>query len=119
MDLKASVGPDPDPLRVKRKTIEAVLLQCQRALELINATSPSASVSASVSASAEVEEEDCETDGEAEATASTDPHADQVVPLSLLGFRFVRNFYALIVQYDRAYQYHYSAVDRIHDKKTC
>ncbi|KAK7352984.1 hypothetical protein VNO80_18416 [Phaseolus coccineus] len=74
MDLKASVGPDPDPLRVKRKTIEAVLLQCQRALELINTTSPSSSASAS----AEVKEEDCETDGEAEAIASTDPHADQL-----------------------------------------
>jgi len=86
MDLKASVGPDPDPFRVKRKTLEAVLLQCQRALELIDAASPSSS-------SAEVEEEDCVADGEAEAIACTDPHADQVVPLSLLGFRFVRNFY--------------------------
>jgi len=85
-----------------------VLLQCQRALELINATS-----SSSASASAEVEEEDCEADGEAEAIASTDPHADQVLPLSLLGFRFIRIFYLLIEQY------HYSAVDRIHDKKTC
>ncbi|XP_027905161.1 uncharacterized protein LOC114164625 isoform X2 [Vigna unguiculata] len=71
MDLKASVGPDPDPFRVKRKTLEAVLLQCQRALELIDAASPSSS-------SAEVEEEDCVADGEAEAIACTDPHADQL-----------------------------------------
>ncbi|WVZ20559.1 hypothetical protein V8G54_007881 [Vigna mungo] len=73
MDLKASADPDPDPLRVKRKTLEAVLLQCQRALELINAASPSSS------ASAEVEEEDCVADSEAEAIASTDPLADQSV----------------------------------------
>lgn len=87
MDLKASADPDPDPLRVKRKTLEALLLQCQRALELINAASPSSS------ASSEVEEEDCVADSEAEAIASTDPLADQVVRLSLLGFWFVRNFY--------------------------
>ncbi|XP_014498523.1 uncharacterized protein LOC106759720 isoform X3 [Vigna radiata var. radiata] len=72
MDLKASADPDPDPLRVKRKTLEAVLLQCQRALELINAASPSSS------ASSEVEEEDCVADSEAEAIASTDPLADQL-----------------------------------------
>ncbi|XP_047164853.1 uncharacterized protein LOC124834244 isoform X3 [Vigna umbellata] len=72
MDLKASADPDPDPLRVKRKTLEAVLLQCQRALELINAASPSSS------ASAEVEEEDCLADSEAEAIASTDPLDDQL-----------------------------------------
>lgn len=29
---------DPNPVRVKRKTLQAVLEQCQRALELINAS---------------------------------------------------------------------------------
>ncbi|MCI22145.1 hypothetical protein A2U01_0043321, partial [Trifolium medium] len=30
---------DPNPVRVKRKTLQTVLEQCQRALELINASS--------------------------------------------------------------------------------
>ncbi|TKY74463.1 general transcription factor IIH subunit 3 [Spatholobus suberectus] len=72
MDPKGSV--DPDPLRLKRKTLEAVLLQCQRALELINVTSTSTSA-----ASAEVDEEDCE--GEGETTASADPDADELCDL--------------------------------------
>ncbi|KAH1110569.1 hypothetical protein AAZX31_04G089500 [Glycine max] len=67
---QASVESDPDPLRVKRKTLEAVLLQCQRALELINATSSTA---------ADVDEEDCEIEGE--ATASADPDADELCDL--------------------------------------
>ncbi|KAG5048654.1 hypothetical protein JHK85_009757 [Glycine max] len=67
---KASVESDPDPLRVKRKTLEAVLLQCQRALELINATSSTA---------ADVDEEDSEVEGE--ATASADPDADELCDL--------------------------------------
>lgn len=69
----ASLDSDPDPLRVKRKTLEAVLLQCQRALESINATSATASSSASTY----VDEEDY--DGEGEATASADPDADEVI----------------------------------------
>ncbi|CAJ1973995.1 unnamed protein product [Sphenostylis stenocarpa] len=76
MDLKGSV--DLDPHRVKRKTLEAVLLQCQRALELINAASPSSPVSA------QVEEEDCEAEGQGDATASTavaDPDADELCDL--------------------------------------
>lgn len=80
---QASVESDPDPLRVKRKTLEAVLLQCQRALELINATSSTA---------ADVDEEDCEIEGE--ATASADPDADEVTLFlfPFLGFPLVRNF---------------------------
>ena len=69
----ASLDSDPDPLRVKRKTLEAVLLQCQRALESINATSATASSSASTY----VDEEDYA--GEGEATASADPDADEVI----------------------------------------
>ncbi|XP_027354804.1 uncharacterized protein LOC113864834 isoform X2 [Abrus precatorius] len=76
MDPEALLGPDPnvdrDPLRVKRKTLEAVLLQCQRALELINATS---ATTASTSPSADVEYE------EGEATASVDPDADKLCDL--------------------------------------
>ncbi|KAG4389433.1 hypothetical protein GLYMA_06G094100v4 [Glycine max] len=71
----ASLDSDPDPLRVKRKTLEAVLLQCQRALESINATSATASSSASTY----VDEEDY--DGEGEATASADPDADELCDL--------------------------------------
>lgn len=89
MDPKVLVDPvDLDPLRVKRKTLEAVLLQCQRALELINATSNSTSNS---SASADVNDDDC--DGDVEATASADPDADEVFPFLVLGFRLRWNFY--------------------------
>ncbi|RDX95116.1 hypothetical protein CR513_22402 [Mucuna pruriens] len=76
MDPKASVEQDPEALRVKKKTLEAVLLQCQRALELISDTSTSSSSSGS--ASPMVDEEDC--DGEGEATASPDP-ADELCDL--------------------------------------
>ncbi|XP_061372072.1 uncharacterized protein LOC133314593 isoform X2 [Gastrolobium bilobum] len=68
MDPKPLVDSDPDldPLRVKRKTLEAVLLQCQRALELINTTD-----------SADVDEDDC--DVETSTSSSTpDPETDEL-----------------------------------------
>ncbi|KAL2340018.1 hypothetical protein Fmac_007958 [Flemingia macrophylla] len=67
MDLKADV----DPIRVKRKTLEAVLLQCQRALEFIDAASTSPP-----------EDSDAEPDPEPQPTASSpDPDADQLCDL--------------------------------------
>lgn len=55
---------DPNPVRVKRKTLQAVLEQCQQALELINAS----------------DEDDDVSDSNEEARPSTrpDPEADQV-----------------------------------------
>ncbi|XP_020213923.1 uncharacterized protein LOC109798117 isoform X2 [Cajanus cajan] len=65
MDPQASV----DPLRVKRKTLEAVLLHCQRALQFIDATS------------SQLPQEDCDADTDAEPTASADSDADQLCDL--------------------------------------
>ncbi|RDX88380.1 hypothetical protein CR513_30034, partial [Mucuna pruriens] len=36
--MEVGVVSEPDPVRLKRKTLEAVLEQCQRALELLNAS---------------------------------------------------------------------------------
>ncbi|KAJ1389352.1 hypothetical protein SESBI_38341 [Sesbania bispinosa] len=36
------MDPNLDPLRVKRKTLETVLLQCHRALQLINSNTNTA-----------------------------------------------------------------------------
>jgi len=58
---------DPDPVRVKRKTLQTVLEQCQRALELINAS----------------DQDDNVSDSNDENLPSTppDPEADQLCDL--------------------------------------
>ncbi|KAK2376128.1 hypothetical protein QL285_076952 [Trifolium repens] len=60
---------DPNPVRVKRKTLQTVLEQCQRALELINASSD--------------DDEDDVSDSNDEPLPSTrpDPEADQLCDL--------------------------------------
>jgi hypothetical protein len=70
---------DPNPVRVKRKTLQTVLEQCQRALELINASSD--------------DDEDDVSDSNDEPLPSTrpDPEADQVtLQLSIFNFVFLR-----------------------------
>jgi len=68
---------DPNPVRVKRKTLQTVLEQCQRALELIN------------NASSDDDDDDDENDHVSDSnqqplpsTPPTDPDADQVNPIS-------------------------------------
>ncbi|XP_022637996.1 uncharacterized protein LOC106763102 isoform X1 [Vigna radiata var. radiata] len=60
--------PNPNPVRVKRKTLEAMLEQCQRALELINASDGQHQ---------EQEEEEEEDSDESQPSTSPDPETDQ------------------------------------------
>ncbi|XP_061362352.1 uncharacterized protein LOC133306092 isoform X2 [Gastrolobium bilobum] len=62
---------DPNPVRFKRKTLQAVLEQCQRALELINASD---------------DEDDCDCDSKGQANLTNegprpDPETDQLCDL--------------------------------------
>lgn len=65
---------DPNPVRVKRKTLQTVLEQCQRALELINASSDD---------DADDDENDDVSDSNQQPLPSTppDPEADQLCDL--------------------------------------
>lgn len=64
--------PNPNPVRVKRKTLEAMLEQCQRALELINASDGQHQ---------EQEEEEEEDSDESQPSTSPDPETDQAITL--------------------------------------
>ncbi|XP_014502767.1 uncharacterized protein LOC106763102 isoform X2 [Vigna radiata var. radiata] len=64
--------PNPNPVRVKRKTLEAMLEQCQRALELINASDGQHQ---------EQEEEEEEDSDESQPSTSPDPETDQLCDL--------------------------------------
>lgn len=57
---------DPEPVRVKRKTLQAVLEQCQRALELIN------------NASDQDDGDVSDSNDESLPSTPPDPEADQV-----------------------------------------
>ncbi|TKY56319.1 hypothetical protein E2542_SST20762 [Spatholobus suberectus] len=71
MEVGAS---DPNPVRVKRETLEAVLEQCQRALELLNASDEN-----------EEEDDDVEDSEESRPSTRPDPETDQLC--DLLKFR--------------------------------
>ncbi|WVY90195.1 hypothetical protein V8G54_035709 [Vigna mungo] len=69
--------PNPNPVRVKRKTLEAMLEQCQRALELINASDGQ-----NQEQEGEEEEEDSD---ESQPSTSPDPETDQKASQSRVG----------------------------------
>ncbi|CAJ1971686.1 unnamed protein product [Sphenostylis stenocarpa] len=70
--------PNPNPVRVKRKTLEAMLEQCQRALELINASDAQ---------NQEQDEEEEEDSDESHPSTCPDPETDQAITLSFLPFQ--------------------------------
>ncbi|ESW13247.1 hypothetical protein PHAVU_008G180400 [Phaseolus vulgaris] len=63
---------NPNPVRVKRKTLEAMLEQCQRALELVNASDGQHQ---------EQEEEEEEDSDESHPSTPPDPETDQLCDL--------------------------------------
>ncbi|XP_027938693.1 uncharacterized protein LOC114193178 isoform X2 [Vigna unguiculata] len=65
--------PNPNPVRVKRKTLEAMLEQCQRALELINASDGQQQE--------QEEEEEEEDSDESHPSTPPDPETDQLCDL--------------------------------------
>jgi len=66
---------NPNPVRVKRKTLEAMLEQCQRALELVNASDGQHQ---------EQEEEEEEDSDESHPSTPPDPETDQAITLFFL-----------------------------------
>ncbi|QCE00707.1 hypothetical protein DEO72_LG7g1997 [Vigna unguiculata] len=68
--------PNPNPVRVKRKTLEAMLEQCQRALELINASDGQQQE--------QEEEEEEEDSDESHPSTPPDPETDQAITLFFL-----------------------------------
>lgn len=77
---------DKDRVRVKRKTLQAVLEQCQRALELLNSTS---GVDDDDDSADDVDGENTDGDqsGESSGSLQGDREADEVCNFNLLGNR--------------------------------